>query len=747
MTDAPVAAPTLSLSQAIQRELRPERLVPTITASLVIWVLAVILAVAFAALIFSGDTVAYVPFGVGLILSSTIVVNIVIPLLTKFPATVSHPQDTTAAFLAGIVAALSTAQGSLVNSADRLVTIVAGIVLASLLTAITLFLLGQFRLGALVRFIPYPVIGGFLAGTGWLLLRGAIGVVTGITFDFARVAVLFQPNVLIRWLPGIVFAVVLIVMTRRFRHYLVMPSVMVVGIVIFYGIALVAQMPLDRLSAEGWLLGPFPEGGLWHPMTILDLQRANWTIVFGQLGNMIPLLIMAVLTFLLNESGLEVVTGRDVDLNYELKVAGAANLVSGLLGGMGGFGTLALTALSHRIGSGSRLVSFIVAALCLIVLLFGATVISYFPKPILGGFLMFLGLGLLLEWVIEARAKLPRSDYLIVITILLVIMFIGFLEALLVGLVVAAGLFLVNYSRVNVVRSAVTGDHLPSTVDRTMQQQRVLHEKGKQIFILRLQGYIFFGTANSLLEQVRHRAENAQLAPRFVVFDFRLVSGMDSSALLSFTKIKQQAQAHNFKVVFTDLPSRMQRQMEGDNLIEKNDAVIHVFADLDHGLEWAESQLLDAEGVLTSEAHPLPKRISDVFPNISMISQMLKYMERLDVPADITLITQDKVTDGLYFIESGHVTVNLTTEDGKTIRLRALGGGIVVGEVALYMDRAATASVITSEPSVVYHLSADAIAKMQADEPAVATAFHTFMARLLAERLVHADHRLQGLLD
>src|SRR5258706_16130351 len=133
--------------------------------------------------------------------------------------------------------------------------------------------------------------------------------------------------------------------------------------------------------------------------------------------------------------------------------------------------------------------------------------------------------------------------------------------------------------------------------------------------------------------------------------------------------------------------------------------------------------MLAAEVALTPEPSLLPKRISEIFPNVNMISHMLKYMDRREVPAETVLIQQDKVTDGLYFIESGHVTVNLDA-DGKTIRLRALGGGIVVGEVSLYMDRAATASVVTTEPSVVYHLSADSLQKMHTAEPAVATAFH-----------------------
>src|SRR5947207_8028997 len=101
--------------------------------------------------------------------------------------------------------------------------------IVTLLTALTFLLLGTFRLGNLARFIPFPVVGGFLAGTGWLLLKGGIGVAAGTQVTFRKLAEhqdgawhlsnwhlgqLSHNFLLSRWLPALVFGVLLLLVTR-----------------------------------------------------------------------------------------------------------------------------------------------------------------------------------------------------------------------------------------------------------------------------------------------------------------------------------------------------------------------------------------------------------------------------------------------------------------------------------------------------------------------------------------------------
>ena len=86
-------------------------------------------------------------------------------------------------------------------------TVVAAITLTSLLAGVFFWVLGWLRQGSLVRYIPYPVIGGFLAGTGWLLFQGGLGVMSDASLTLAHLPTLFQADLLLRWLPGVVLAV------------------------------------------------------------------------------------------------------------------------------------------------------------------------------------------------------------------------------------------------------------------------------------------------------------------------------------------------------------------------------------------------------------------------------------------------------------------------------------------------------------------------------------------------------------
>jgi len=143
---------------------------------------------------------------------------------------------------------------------------------------------------------------------------------------------------------------------------------------------------------------------------------------------------------------------------------GSPNLIAGLGGGPVGYQTLSLSVLGHKLSSNSRLVGLISATLAGVTLLFGASVLSFFPKPVLGGLLCFLGLAFLSEWVYDAWFTLPKNDYALVLLILGVIGTFGFLQGVVVGIVAAAAIFMINYSQINVIKHTLSGANYQSNV-------------------------------------------------------------------------------------------------------------------------------------------------------------------------------------------------------------------------------------------------------------------------------------------
>lgn len=756
----PVVIPTNNkpfLSQVI-REFHPSRLLPSLVAGLVAGIITVIIAISLAALIFSGDLSGFVSRGIGLMLFGAVVIGIVISVTSSYPGVVAAPQDVPAVILALVAASIAGSMPVTATSDETFLTIVATIAITSLITGLLFWALGYFKLGSLVRFLPYPVVGGFLAGTGWLLFKGAIEVMADVPVSFSQALFLFQSGLWMRWLPGFIFAVLLLVILNKYNHLFIIPGMILGAVGLFYAVMWFTGTPFAQVSANGWLLGPFPEESLWQPLTFADLAHVNWPIVLGQLSNIAAIFFISIIALLLNATGLELIVKQDIDLNRELKATGFGNLATGLGGSVVGYHALSLSALGYKLGTNSRLLGLFSAGFCGIMLIFGASTLSLFPKVVIGGLLMFLGLSLLVEWVYQAWFKFSRVDYLIIITILIVIAVAGFLPGVTLGIILAVVLFVVNYSRINVVKHALSGADYQSWVTRRREHRQILQKKGDEIYILELQGFIFFGTANNLLEQVRRRVEASHLPRlRFVILDFRQVTGLDSTAGLSFEKINQLAQTRQIVLVFTSpsgegtLPAqrssvaRLFAQLT-DVDPDETEKTVRSFPDLDHGLEWCENQILLAAGVNPDDdKESLRFQFSALLPNATNLDNLLNYFERLEVGSGYYLMKQGDPPEDLYFIETGQVTAQLEFPDRSPVRLEKMRGGRVVGEIGFYLNRPRTAAVVTNQPSTIYRLSMQTVKQMEQHDPAAASLFHQGINRLVSERVAHLINTVNAL--
>lgn len=731
-----------SLLAEFARDLRPDRLVSGVTTGLVSGVLAVIGAFSFAALFFSGELSPFLPLGIGLLALGDAVVCLTAVLLSSHASTVAVDQDGPGAILATItVAALATLPVAL-STEQKFLTIVMIVVGTTLLTGLFFILMGYFKLGALVRFMPYPVIGGFLAGTGWPLITGAIGLMT----DAPLTSALLDPSLLLRWVPGILFAIALAGITARVSHPLTIPGMIVAAVLLFYVAVWLTGTPVAALADRGWLFKFASGGGQWRfPFAPDVLAQVQWLALLANFANVVPVLVISVIVLLLNVAGTELIVKQDIDLNRELITAGVSNLTGGLAGAMVGFHVISLAGLNHKSSGSSRVTGLVTAIFCAICALIGPLLLAFVPKLVLGGLLAFLGVSMIMEWIIDARKRFPRFEYAIILVIALVCAAVGFLQGMAVGLVAAVLLFVINYSRINVVKHALTGLTYRSRVTRGSRQRKLLQERGEQTYILQLQGYIFFGTANSLLEQVRERVNRQDLAPiRFLILDFRQVPGLDSTTILSFAKIKQLAQERNITLVLTGLAGEAQKGFAQSDFVDQS-GVVQVLPDLDHGIEWCEVEILAASGVQEDEA-PLPEQLADVLARPEQLQRLLKYLERTEAEAGAYLIRQDDDPDDVYFIERGQVTAQLEPEGQPPVRLETMRGGRVVGEIGFYLGAKRTAAVRANEPTTIYRLSQAKLQEMEQADPETANTFHRLIIHLLSERVTHLIRAVDALL-
>jgi SulP family sulfate permease len=338
-------------------------------------------------------------------------------------------------------------------------------------------------------------------------------------------------------------------------------------------------------------------------------------------------------------------------------------------------------------------------------------------------------------------------DYILIWVMLIIIQVFGFLQAIGAGIIIAALLFVVSYGSVSGVKSALSGDSFHSRVVRSKRHKKLLVDKGSQIHILRLQGYIFFGSIQRVLQNVRDRMSVKDAQPlKYLVLDFKRVNRLDSSAVFSFTRLKQLTEASNIAMTWTNLSDEVHGQMQNGGLLEREDDIFSVQPSLDYGVEWCENKLLAKELVENKVdfVDNILSYMSRSFPGLKRVKQ---YVEEETIQAGEYLIKQGDASNDIFFIEEGLVSVELEVLNGKKERLRSVQSGATVGEVAFYLGGLRTASVKAERPSTVYRLTTKIMGKIQREDPALAALLHEWLGRLLAERLADDSRTIELLMD
>jgi sulfate permease, SulP family len=225
-------------------------------------------------------------------------------------------------------------------------------------------------------------------------------------------------------------------------------------------------------------------------------------------------------------------------------------------------------------GGATRLLGVWASALCLTIVIAFPALISFLPKPVIAGLLFYLSVSMLVEWAITSRRRLLLYEYTLLLLILSATVLKGFLAGALLGLVASCVLFAWNYGRVTCIKSAFTGQSYRSRVRRTVRDDKVLAEHGESTFGLSLQGYLFFGTAQII---VNHLTEAMRLTERrVIVIDMRSVQGMDASALICFRKLRQLCQPHQIALVFAGLDEKQRALLRRCEVLDKPELILSI---------------------------------------------------------------------------------------------------------------------------------------------------------------------------
>lgn len=724
-----------------------KKFLPILSLGVVLGAMGLTTILSFSTLIYSPSELGPLAgVGIGIFLFGAMITQITMALLSSIPGALGGPQDSPAAIM-GLMATMLIAQMSDANIETKFITIVAGVMLTSIISGGFFLTMGIFKLGRFVRFVPYPVVGGFIAGTGFLLLQGGFSVMMGSAPSFDNLQFFLAPEGLIRWLPSFIFGFIIVLATRFYKHFLTLPILLIIATTIFYLVAFMNGQTIESLRMSNSLLGPFPQGSMLKPVDFSLFSQVQWNLLTEHISNIAAVALISMVSMLLNSNAIELIAKKDVDLNRELVATGIANMAGGAAGAVAGYHYLSYTAIPLRMNVASRWVGLLSAAVIAFVLLFGGGALSLIPTLISGGIIFFLGIGFLVDWLYDAWFQLPKIDYVLVLIILGVVAGFGFLQGVGVGIAIAIILFVVNYSRIDIVKDTLSGKTYQSKAELAYDHRQLIRLFGDRIYILRLQGFVFFGTSQALLKRVQARLKESDKEPlRYLILDFHAISNLDTSAVFSFVRLKQMAEADNFYIILADVSSDTKDKLNRAGLTDE-DSIVRYTENLDYAMEWSESQLLmDDIGSTIIQPSSLSNQLKKIFTTNEAVNQFMTYLEKQEIQEGTVLIRRNDPPNGMYFIDSGSLDTTLDFSSGKNIRLKNQSGGTMVGEIGLFLKQSRTATVIAKKSSVVYWLSNQNYERMMKDDPDLSFRLHQWIGRVLSVRLAENNHTLEALL-
>lgn len=695
-------------------------------------VVLVIHAVTTAALLVPGQLAPLLPAALGLSLLAAALAAIWLAWRSQLPYACGGPDSASISILAAMAAALA-ARG--LEPGPHLLLLV---MLTTLWCAVLFLILGYGRLGMAVRHVPFPVVGGFLASTGWLVCSGAVRVAgnpppgaTGLSLLWADGA---DPKVLLTLGLGVVFWLLL----RRYRQIYMLPLLIVSATALVTGGILLSGLSLEQARAQGWLFD-LATPATWSPPWQLPGRLADydWVWYASLLPQILSLSAVATLAILLASSALEVLTRSDVSLDRELRTHGWMNLIGALLGLVPGGISISRSKVLQDSGARTRWAGVVAGGICLLGAAGAAGVLGWVPKPVLAAYLLSIGLGILWEWVVRRRQTMNPVDWAMVLVILATTIFFSFMVAVVVGILGCCLNFALSYSRVGVVQHDMDGADVRSAVLRPAAQRALLREKRGEIRVLVLRGVIFFGTASTLLERLRPLLASGS-GTRALVLDFTHVASTDSSAGLTFGKIAQLAERAGLALLVSGATPAVRAALQ-------EHPGVQWFLTVDQALDQAEEIVLRAHGADPGTTHdPLPAWLAaEIGPQ--HWERLAPLLERRELATGEVLLRQgDPSDETLYLVESGRLLVTLEGQAAGQ-RLASLMAGNIIGEMALYTQARRSATVTAEQPCVIWQLARERLEALQASAPDTAWQVHSLVVRTIAERVRQANATIGAL--
>jgi SulP family sulfate permease len=613
---------------------------------------------------------------------------------------------------------------------------------------------GLLRIGELIKYMPFPVVSGYLSGVGLIIVLSQLpkwmALPKGMNWWQGLQAIeLWQPASLI---VGAATAAFMLLAPRLLKS---VPAVIVGllgGMATYWVLAFTAWPELRQLHDNPFIIGPLAVGGEGFFESLLDPFKSlsesgfpPWThIAFPAVTLAVLLSIDTLKTCVV----LDAMTGSRHNSNKELIGQGLGNLASSLIGGAPGAGTMGATLVNKASGGTTYLSGVFQGVWSLLAILLLTSVIAWVPVSALAALLIVIGFKMI-DWhsLQLLKAKDTTLDFAVILLVVVVANTVSLIAASGVGVGMAILLFLREQIHTSTIRRKSFGDKVFSSRVRGQRERDVLTETGSHTVIYELQGSLFFGTTDQLYTAIEPELSNA----KFVVLDFLRVQSMDMTAGHMIERIRNMLSERHAKLVLTRVPERLPSGRDLRSYVDHigllSDSTAKIFDELDEALEWIEDETLVMAGHAHVSKEGIPLAKFEVFHglNAQEIEALERCVQRHVYQEGDLVFSADSTGHELMLISRGEVKVSLPLANGKTIHLTTFSRGQFFGEMSFLDGRAHSADVYATRETELLAIDRKAFATVAAGDPVMSVSVMRAVALAIADRLRHANAELRDM--
>ena len=613
--------------------------------------------------------------------------------------------------------------------------------------------LGILGVGSLIKYIPYPVVSGYLTAVGLIIIGSQIPKLLGSQISGNLWQSLTTPNM---WeyraiAIGLITASVTHYSPRLLRRLPGIITGLLAGL-LAYGFFALTDPALRSLEANPLIIGSLDIADnaslsavqeRWS--SVMQTQAVQWMTAIWTAVTLAALLSIDTLKTCVI---LDRLTQSRHAPNRELFAQGIANTVANLMGGMSGAGQMGATLIGLNSGAQTRMTGLIEGVFSLLAALLLSAFIAWIPVSTLAGILIIIGLRMIdLEPLEFAKARSTRLDFFVVLAVVIVALTTGLIAASAIGVALAMTLFVRAQINGSVVRHKLELSDISSSWHRPQAELDILAKNGHQAVVFALQGNLFFGNTYQLYTDLEH-----EIATRaYVIIDFKRVQSIDITAAQLFKQIRNAIKERGATLVLCgmDGPKR-DGQSIGDLLDQTRvwhaqSRTVRRLPTLDSAIAWVEDRLIGESVYDLDDQVPMPLQDMALFSRHKdeTLSDLMDSMTIQSFNAGETIYERGSPGNSIFFVRRG--TVRLVTRTGKEQQMTPVASfsrGDLFGGLAFLDEQPRPNDAIAATPTELYVLDRERFSHIAGENKKLANNLAMAMARTLAMRLRRTEHNL-----